>query len=137
MRRVLSFVLVLLFCVGVALAEDEIVLQEGKYVIGRDIDPGRYTLTCTGTDGEDMKEAYDHLGKAMDALGGSNSYGDLMSAFGGLYEELSELTVEVLGDFGDVLSSYSLKNGDSMPIQLNEGTALNVSKGSCTLTAIQ
>lgn len=135
MRRILSFILVLLLCVGIALAEGEIVLQEGKYVIGRDIDPGRYTLTCTGTDGEDMKEAYDHLGKAMDALGGSNSYGDLMSAFGGLYEELSELTVEVLGDFGDVLESYSLKNGDKLSIVLKEDTALKVSEGSCTLVS--
>ena len=71
----------------------------------------------------------------MDALGGSNSYGDLMSAFGGLYEELSELTVEVLGDFGDVLESYSLKNGDKLSIVLKEDTALKVSEGSCTLVS--
>jgi len=137
MKKILSFVLVFTLCIGFAIAEEAISLSEGKYVIGRDIASGTYTLTCTGTDGEQVKDAYSGLGKAMDALGGSNSYGDLMGALGGLYEEFSELSVEILGDFGDVLASYSLKNGDSMPIQLNEGTALNISEGSCTLTTIQ
>lgn len=113
---------------------NEITLREGKYVIGKDIAAGTYRLTCIGTDGEQVKNAYSGLGKAMDALDGSNGYGDLMGALGGLYEELSELSVEILGDFGDVLATYSLKKGDSMHIQLNKGTALKISEGSCTLT---
>ena len=88
-------------------------LREGKYVIGRDIAPGLYTITCTSTAGEAAGDAYGSLGSLMG--------------------EYMEMTVEIIGDYGDVLNSYGMKSGDSLSIKLEEGTALKISDGSCTV----
>ena len=37
-------------------------LPEGKYIIGQDIQPGRYRLICTKTAGESLGNAYSSLG---------------------------------------------------------------------------
>ena len=62
---------------GAALAQEAEgrTLREGKYIVGEDIEAGAYTLTCTATAGEQMKDAYGSLGGAFDKLdGGNNDY---------------------------------------------------------------
>ena len=142
MKRMIALAVALLMLafvgVGVAEESDEAEgrsLREGKYVIGEDIEPGRYTLTCTGTAGEQMSDAYGSLGNAFDALEGGNSYGSLFGALGGMMEEYVHMTVEILGDYGDVLKTYSMKTGDSMSIVLKAQTALQITDGSCTIAA--
>ena len=124
---------------GAALAEatQGRTLREGKYIIGEDIAPGTYTLTCTATAGEQMKDAYGSLGSAFDALDGDGGYGALFGALGGMMEDVIDLTVEILGDYGDVLKRYDMKAGDSLKITLQAKTALKITDGSCTLTALQ
>ena len=91
----------------VAMAEEppEVTLRAGKYIIGQEIEAGTYTLTCTGTDGEQMNDAYGALGSAFDKMDGSNSndYSNLFGALGGLMENYVDLTVEIIGNYGDVL----------------------------------
>ena len=36
-------------------------------------------------------------------------------------------------DYGDVLKSVEMKTGDVVTLTLSEGTALQISEGSCTL----
>jgi len=115
--------------------ETERTLRDGKYIIGRDIDAGSYTITCTGTDGESAGDTYGSLGSMLDQLDGDSNgaWGNLYGSLGNLMGEYSEMTVEIIGDYGDVLRSYSMKNGDSFSIKLEEGTALKISDGSCTI----
>ena len=109
-------------------------LRDGKYIVGEEIGAGAYTLTCIGTAGEEMGDAYSSLGHAFDALDGSGSdYSALFGSLGGMMEQYMDMTVEIVGDYGDVLRSYSMKTGDSMSIFLKEGTALRITDGSCTL----
>ena len=54
---------------------------------------------------------------------------------GGMMETYVDLTVEIIGDYGDVLRTYTLKTGDSMSITLKEETALQITDGSCTIVA--
>lgn len=133
----LTLALLMLALAGAAAAEkpnEDRVLREGKYIIGEDIPAGTYTLTCTATAGEEMNDAYGSLGSAFDALGGNgNEYASLFGMLGGMAENYMDMTVEILGDYGDVLRSYSLKSGDSMSIALKEQTALQITDGSCTL----
>ena len=114
---------------------NEITLREGKYVIGKDISAGTYTLTCTQTAGGQMKDAYGALGSAMDALDGDQGYGSMFDAYGSLFEALGGMTVEILGDYGDVLNTWTLKAGENLRITLNEGTALSIKDGSCQMVA--
>lgn len=125
---------------GAALAQEAELraLREGRYIVGEDIEAGAYTLTCTATAGEQMKDAYGSLGGAFDKLdGGGSEYGPLFGALGGLMEEVIDMTVEIIGDYGDVLKRYDMKAGDSIKITLKAKTALKITDGSCTLTALQ
>ena len=107
-------------------------LRDGKYIIGQDIEAGTYKLTCTGTEGESLSDAYSSLGDAYSSLLG-DEWGQLMGAAGGLMGSVSEMEVKILGDYGDVLRSVEMKTGDVVTLTLNEGTALQISEGSCTL----
>ena len=109
-------------------------LREGKYIIGKDIPAGSYTITCIGTAGETAGDAYGALGDMMDAVDDEGSgFGDAFGSLGGLMSEYIDMSVEIIGNYGDVLHSYNMKNGDSFVINLEEGTALQISDGSCTI----
>ena len=47
----------------------------------------------------------------------------------------SELEIEILGDYGDVLKRVTLKKDASADIVLSEGTALQISEGTAKLTS--
>lgn len=138
---VLIVALALLAAVGagaaLAQAAEIRTLREGKYIVGEDIEAGAYTLTCTATAGEQMKDAYGSLGSAFDALDGDGGYSSLFGALGGMMEDVIDMTVEIVGDYGDVLKRYDMKAGDSLKIILKANTALKITDGSCTLTALR
>ena len=95
---------------------------------------GTYTLICIATAGEQMNDTYGSLGSAFDAIEGGNEFGSLFGMLGGMAEDYVDMTVEILGDYGDVLKTYSMKAGDTMSITLKEETALQITDGSCTIT---
>lgn len=114
----------------------EITLREGKFIVGEDLLPGTYTITCQETDGEKIGDAYSSLGSAIDSLDSENSgAGGLMDALGGLMEDVALTTVEILGDYGDVLKSFEMKSGESTTITLDENTAIQVTGGTVVLEA--
>ena len=119
------------------IAGGERTLREGKYIIGRDIPAGNYIISCTETAGESMGSSYSSLGSKMDSLDDESdtNWGDLYGSLGGLMSEYMDMTVEIIGDYGDILRSYNMKTGDSFTITLEEGTALQISDGSCTIVA--
>ena len=43
------------------------------------------------------------------------------------------MTVNIPGDYGDVLKACALKTGDSMNITLKKETALQIPDGACTI----
>ena len=107
-------------------------LSSGKYIVGQDIEPGTYKITCTATSGEALNDAYSGLGNAYDALLGEG-WGQLMGAAGDILESTSDMDVEILGDYGTVIKSVSMKTGDVVTLTLEENTALNITDGSCTI----
>lgn len=107
-------------------------LPEGKYIVGTDILPGVYRITCTGTEGEDLSNTYSALGNAYGAILG-DEWGSLMGSLGGAMSSISEASVKVLGDYGAVLQSISMKTGDEITITLKEGTALEITDGTVTI----
>ena len=121
--------------VALAAPGAKMTLREGKYIIGEDIMPGTYTITCIQTTGEDVSNMYGSLGGMMDSLGGTQGYGKLFSAFGGLMEEYIGVTVEIIGDYGDVLKTYTMQKDDTFTIKLKDKTALKITDGTCTLVA--
>lgn len=138
MKRLIAMALaVLLICAAAGLAEaaEGRVLREGKYIIGEDITAGTYTLTCVETSGEQMKDAYGALGSMLDAVDGKQGYGSMFGAFGSMFETYMDMTVEIVGDYGEVLKSFTMKAGDSATVALSVGTALRIADGSCVIAA--
>ena len=113
----------------------EVTLGEGKYIVGRDIPAGNYTIVCLSTEGESLSGMYNSLGSAYDSLSGdgSTAWGDLFGALGNMMNTLSELEVSVLGDYGDVLRKVTLKKDASVDLTLSAGTALQISEGTAKL----
>lgn len=109
-------------------------LVEGKYIIGEDIQPGTYKIICTNTEMENLGSAYSSIGNAYGAILG-DEWGNLMGSLGGAMSSISGATVKILGDYGTVLKSLELKNGDSVSLSLSTGTALEISGGSVTIEA--
>ena len=92
-------------------------------------------MTCLSTDGESLSSVYGSLGSAYDSMsGGGNSWSSLFGALGNMMEQVSELEIEILGDYGDVLKKVTLKKDASTELTLSEGTALQISEGSARLT---
>lgn len=115
-------------------ASKEITLREGKFIVGEDILPGTYTITCMETDGEKLGDAYSSLGSALDSLDEENrGVSGLMDALGGMMEDVALTRVEVLGDYGSVLKSFEMKSGETTSITLEENTALEVTGGTISL----
>ena len=80
-----------------------------------------------------MNDTYGSLGSAFDAIEGGNEFGSLFGMLGGIAKDYVDMTVEIIGDYGDVLRTYSMKTGDTMSITLKEETALQITDGSCTI----
>ena len=111
----------------------ELKLREGKFIIGQDIEPGSYTLKCVETSGESYGDIYSTLGNLY---GGSDSaFGGLFDSLGGAMSNLINAEVKIIGDYGAVLKSFELKAGDSVRLTLEKNTALQISEGTCILTA--
>ncbi len=112
----------------------EITLREGKFIIGDDVLPGTYTVTCLETDGEKIGDAYSSLGSALDSMDEENSgAGGIMDALGGMMKDVAPVTVNILGDYGSVLKSFELKSGESSTITLEENTAIEITGGTVSL----
>ncbi len=114
---------------GLPLAQ-EITLKEGKFIVGQDILPGSYTIKCTETFGETYGDAYSSLGGLF-----GGDLGGMMNSLGGMMGDLINAQVEILGDYGSVQKSFELGVGDTARISLKEGTALQITDGTCVLTA--
>ena len=113
-------------------------LPEGKYVVGTDVPPGKYMITCTSTNGEEIESLYSSLGNMLDSLDAEGSgYGESWSSLGGAMGALAETNIRILGDYGDVLRSYTLKKDESVQVSLAENTALKIENGSCTLSLLE
>ena len=117
---------------GLPLAQ-ETTLREGKFIVGQDILPGSYTLKCTATSGDTYGELYSSLGDTYSSI--DSALGGLMGSLGGMMGDVINAEVEILGDYGTVLKSFEMKAGDSVRITLDEGTALQISDGTCVLVA--
>lgn len=113
-------------------------LPEGKYIIGQDIQPGRYTLICTKTAGESLGNAYSSLGDFFGGLSDDGTdYGSLFGSLGGMMSDFVGTTVEVIGDYGTVIKAYELKAEEKIQVTLEANTALKISDGECRLVPVE
>lgn len=120
---------------GLAL-QDGITLSTGRYIVGQDIAPGAYIITCVATDTEELSKGFGSLGAALDGLDSSSgtSYTDIYSSLGSMFASLDEgVKVEVIGDYGSVIKSVQLKKGESVSLTLDGKVALKITDGACRL----
>ena len=120
---------------GIPLTE-KLTLREGKFIIGEDIIPGTYKITCIETAGETYGNVYSSLGDVYKGFDSDNDgLGALMGSLGNMRGQVFNTSVEIIGDYGNVLRSFALKKGESTSITLTEKTALKIADGTCELEA--
>ena len=120
---------------GITLTAAE-TLNEGSYIVGRDIQAGDYVITCIATEAESVSQSFGSLGSMLDGLGGNSgtSYSDLYSSLGSALNAMDDgVKIEIVGDYGSVLKTIRLKKGESASLTLKGKVALRISEGSCTL----
>ena len=101
-------------------------LHEGKYKVGEDIPAGKYMIKC-----EVASEIYESYKDMMDGLSDMSKYtGGIYKFFGTLAEE-PEVSVRVLGSFGEELKTFKFLSGDSKEIILSEGDTLEINGDRC------
>lgn len=112
---------------------EDIVLHEGKYIIGEEIPAGTYIVTCI--------EVNDWYKDYMSAMGGlmslldeeqGNAYGSYFNALGALAGDPT-VYLRIIGAYGNVEKTFDLKKDEKTKIILRENTALEISEGSCKL----
>ena len=117
-------------------SSEPVTLPAGKYIVGSDIEPGRYLITCLGTSTDDLSQEFGSLGSMLDGLSGSgdSTYSSLYSSLGSMFSSLdSGAKVEIIGDFGAVIKSVQLKKGESATLTLEGKVALQITDGTCRL----
>ena len=117
---------------GLSLAET-ITLREGKWIVGQDIAPGTYKITCVESDGDKISDSYSALGDIANGLDDSGDLGNLLGTLGGMTGGLINTEIKILGDYGTELKSFEMSSGESTTISLEENTALEISLGTCSL----
>ncbi len=117
------------------LTEDTLTLPEGQYVIGEDLAPGTYLITCTRSEGSDLADSYASLGSMYGSMGDDSGLAGLFGSLGSMMGSLYGVTVQIVGSYGSVQKSCELKEGESVTLTLTENTALKISGGSCKLEA--
>lgn len=111
-------------------------LGDGTYAAGLDLPAGSYKVTCIKTDMDDLGSAYTSLGNLYSALGAGDDLGSAMGDLGNAFGKMYGMTVEIVGAYGAVQSSNELKAGESISINLVEGTALKLTGGKCTVESV-
>lgn len=133
MKKLFALLLSLLLLFGsLACAEPartEQMLKDGKYIIGENIAPGTYILTCQSTTGNDIENMSGQMSQLYEDTDWIALW-KLLGALGNMYPT----TVEIIGNYGEVFSEYDLYSGDSITLTLKEHTALRITDGTCTLT---
>lgn len=114
----------------------KITLGDGKYIVGKDIQPGKYIITCIKSSAEDYKNSMDSLGSIFGALDSDNgdAYSGYFSALGSMVSAIDEgAHIEIIGDYGNVQQSFYLKVNEQKLIQIDGKVALSISDGTCEL----
>ncbi len=119
-----------------AISTEPVTLPAGKYIVGSDITPGKYLITCLGTSTDNLSQEFGSLGSMLDGLSGNgdSTYSSLYSSLGSMFSSLDNgAKVEIIGDFGAVIKSVQLKKGESATLTLEGKVALQISDGTCRL----
>jgi len=108
-------------------------LESGKYIVGQDIGAGTYIFTCKEADGKGLEATYSKLGDVFNSISEDFSLGSAIGSVVDAVDSLSKMTIEIIGDYGEVISSVELGEDETVELTLAENTAIQLVGGKCTV----
>ena len=119
-----------------AINQAEYTFGNGTFIVGLDLNPGTYDITCTAADDESYDSSMDAFSEVYGNLG-LGDYSDLFGAMGDLYSSLAGISVTVYDKNGMYDNYYTLDVGKTARIILEDGGKIEISGGEAKLTFIR
>lgn len=110
---------------------------QGTFVVGLDLKPGTYDITCESSSGNDMDSSMAGLGDFY-ASQGMSEYADMFNSMSGMYDTIGGLTVMTYKPNTSYYDQYlTLKVGETARIILEDGGKIEISDGTAKLVWIR
>ena len=110
---------------------------QGTFVVGLDLKPGTYDITCESSSGNDMDSSIAGLGDFY-ASQGMSEYADMFNSMSGMYDTIGGLTVMTYKPNTSYYDQYlTLKVGETARIILEDGGKIEISDGTAKLVWIR
>lgn len=109
---------------------------QGTYVVGQDLQPGTYDVTCNSVNDEGYSDSIGALGDAYSSMGMSD-FGSAFNSLGDLYGSLETMTINIQYSNGTYANYLSLKSGETARVILESGMRIDLSGGTSTFTFVR
>lgn len=110
---------------------------QGTFVVGLDLKPGTYDITCESSSGNDMDSSMAGLSDFYNSQGMSE-YADMINSMSGMYDTIGGLTVMTYKPNTSYYDQYlTLKAGETARIILEDGGKIEISDGTAKLVWIR
>lgn len=110
---------------------------QGTFVVGLDLKPGTYDITCESSSGNDMDSSMTGLSDFY-ASQGMSEYADMINSMSGMYDSIGGMIVKTYKAGGSYHDQYlTLKAGETARIILEDGGKIEISDGTAKLIWIR
>ena len=110
---------------------------QGTFVVGLDLKPGTYDITCESSSGNDMDSSMAGLSDFYNSQGMSE-YADMFDSMSGMYDTIGGLTIMTYKPNTDYYDQYlTLKVGETARIIMEDGGKIEISDGTAKLVWIR
>lgn len=110
---------------------------QGTFVVGLDLKPGTYDITCESSSGNDMDSSMAGLSDFYNSQGMSE-YADMINSMSGMYDSIGGMIVKTYKAGGSYHDQYlTLKAGETARIILEDGGKIEISDGTAKLVWIR
>ena len=119
-----------------ASAQTKYTFGQGTYITGLDLQAGTYDLTCKTASTEDIGSSMSDFSDFYSSQG-MDDYANMFGSLGGMYDNISGLTVTIYDANGSLNNYLTLKVNETARIILEDGMKLELTGGTSELTFIR
>ena len=109
---------------------------QGTFVVGLDLKPGTYDITCKSTSDDGLSSSMSDFSDIYSGYG-MDDFADMFGSLGTMYDTISGMTVTTYTKNGIFDNYLTLKLNETARIILEDGGKLELSGGTAELTWIR
>ena len=109
---------------------------QGTFIVGTDLKPGTYDITCVSANMDSYNESMSSFAGLSEQYG-LGDYSDYFGALGGLAESMNYVIVDIQNRNGYTENYLTIKPDETARIILNDGMKLEITNGSVKLVFVR